>query len=560
MVRRIDLISIDDLSLIIHIFKHMLKGSILLHKVYPENYNSSYFIIDIRTTQAYLNGHVKDAINLKTYNEIRDFLLTQNDSIKPLLCCFASTRARDMAKKLSDEFDISYLDANLLELQSVVEFESINDEFILKINRTKEEIYRRYIEQKKAWIVAFSGGKDSTCVLQLMYEMICQLPKEDLNPTYAIVSNTLVEAPVVDKYLVELVDIINMDAKKKSLPFEVILVEPEQKEQFWVNLIGKGYPSPTRTFRWCTDRLKIRPTQRAVEKLVSKHKSAILMLGVRKSESSNRQRSIEKRELSEDGFNKHDFYPNTLIYSPIVDWTLEDVWGYLTLFNPAPWGESHMKLFSLYAKASVDECQFILDKNQSSCGGSRFGCWVCTLVNEDKSMQGFIKNGEEGLKPLNEFRDLIKDMREDRAWRSDFQKNGNFKPGPFTKEARMKILRALLNAELEYRIYNDEYLISDEQLKLIASCWNEEFDSEQMCLQIAKEFGRMENVKLTNHKILHEEIFEEGDFLNFSEVQKKLLKSIVKDVIHESNNANDDYYNIVKKYIDDATMKIKDEV
>ncbi|PIE74358.1 MAG: DNA phosphorothioation system sulfurtransferase DndC, partial [Deltaproteobacteria bacterium] len=328
-----------------HIFSIIPPERHILAKVHPQDINSSYFLIDIRDEASYSNKHIKTAINLQEQKQIEHFLRTHNKP-RPLLYCTTSTKAKNMALELSNEFDVSYIDASFASLSDFVEFEGTNLDLQAKIARTKQEILTKYQQHKKAWIIAFSGGKDSTCVLQLVYEMICSLPKNKLNPTYAIVSNTLVEAPVVEQYLLELIDTINQDAKKRGLDFHVILVEPNHDEQFWVNLIGKGYPSPTRTFRWCTDRLKIRPTQRAVEKIVAKHRSAILMLGVRKSESANRLKSIQKRTLSEDGFNKHDFYPNTLIYSPIVDWTLDDVWGYLTMSN-APWNKSHSRLFAL---------------------------------------------------------------------------------------------------------------------------------------------------------------------------------------------------------------------
>lgn len=124
----------------------------------------------------------------------------------------------------------------------------------------------------------------------------------------------------------------------RGLPFEIIVAHPLPQNEFWVNLIGKGYPSPTRIFRWCTERLKINPMKSIVKNIVEKHGSAIMTLGVRKSESINRRRSIEKRTVSEDGFSKHDDYENVLIYSPITEWLTEDVWSYLTTQNPPPWG------------------------------------------------------------------------------------------------------------------------------------------------------------------------------------------------------------------------------
>ena len=137
-----------------------------------------------------------------------------------------------------------------------------NDErFNNILKETRSQIIKIYKKYKRAYIVAFSGGKDSTCVLQLVYEMMLNLPKDELNPTYAILSDTLVEAPNVAIYFKNIVNSINSDAAKREIPFKIIIAKPSDQDEFWANLIGKGYPSPTRTFRWCTERLKINPNR-----------------------------------------------------------------------------------------------------------------------------------------------------------------------------------------------------------------------------------------------------------------------------------------------------------
>jgi len=465
----------------------------------------------------------------------------------------SSAKARKLAFQI-DQDNVHYLDANLLEAKQYgVEFVQTSSEFITKLNQTRDEIYRLYTKYRRAWVIAFSGGKDSTAVLQLFYEMIVKMPKSELNPTFAVLSDTLVEAPNVATYLRQIVKAINHDAKVREIPFEILIAKPEPKDEFWVNLIGKGYPSPTRTFRWCTERLKIAPTKKIMTKITAKHGSAILALGVRKSESQSRKRSIEKRILSEDGLNKHDDYANTLIFSPIKEWNIDDVWAYLTMQNPPPWGISHEYLFSLYTQASGDECQFIIDKNQSSCGGSRFGCWVCTLVDEDKSMQGFIKSGNDGLKPLNEFRNFIKAARADKSLRSDFRRNGSGDLGPFTKNARIQILRKLLKTEWQYKKGGGDELISENQLKKIALQWQKDFDGYQICTIIAKEYERMKNDKIKQSIIPNEDIIDSLEIEN-KDTAKELIIS-TNELINRGSKDSDVKENI-KKYIDALTEKI----
>lgn len=366
----------------------------------------------------------------------------------------------------------------------------------------------------RTFVVAYSGGKDSSVVLQLVYEALCLLPSDLRRKTYAIVSNTLVEPPHIEKYLKETIKSINKHSIENQIPFEVIEVIPSQKNQFWVNLIGKGYPSPTRTFRWCTDRLKISPTKKIIEDIAKKQGSVVLCLGVRKSESGARKRSIEKRILNEEGYSMHNDFANTLIYSPISDWTTDDVWAFL-LTNPPRWEKKYDELFELYTQASGDECQFITDLKQSSCGGSRFGCWVCTVVNEDKSMQGFINSGDKKLKPLNDFRNFIKDARENPKMRADYKRDGRAiykigKMGPFLSSARVEIFRKLLEAEKNFIKQGGSFLISDSQIEEIQKQWDKDFDFSSTAIKMAKEFKRMLDKEIdTTHKILHEEILEE---------------------------------------------------
>nr|WP_314218076.1 DNA phosphorothioation system sulfurtransferase DndC [uncultured Campylobacter sp.] len=506
-------------------------------------------IIDIRSRSAYLADHIANSVNLTTKDEILDFI-ERNPKAQYILCCFSSTRAQNLAKQIDNPL-VKFYDGNLIEAkESGVQFTSSDDRFIALLNDTRAQILARYKKYKRAWIVTFSGGKDSTCVLQLMYEMITKLPKDELNPTYAILSDTLVEAPNVAVYFKNIVKAINLDAKMRGLPFEIIVAHPSPQNEFWVNLIGKGYPSPTRIFRWCTERLKINPMKSIVKSIVEKHGSAIMTLGVRKSESMNRRRSIEKRTVSEDGFSKHDDYENVLIYSPITEWLTEDVWSYLTTQNPPPWGISHAKLFSLYSQASGDECQFIIDRSQSSCGGSRFGCWVCTLVNEDKSMQGFIKSGESSLAVLNEFRNFIKEARENRSMRCDFKKDGSFRPGPFTSSARKEILRRLLRAEAEFKACGGSELISDEQLGMIAKIWEKEFDSESSCITISKEFGRMQNIEILTP------ILEDVDLIDTTSKGGEAAKRIISEIVRKEGIKDNEIYEIIMKNIDDETAKL----
>ena len=70
--------------------------------------------------------------------------------------------------------------------------------------------------------------------------------------------------------------------------------------------------------------------------------------------------------------------------APLQDFTTEDVWNYLLKNKMNPWGTNNRDLLSMYQDANATECPLVVDTNTSSCGNSRFGCWVCTVVERDR--------------------------------------------------------------------------------------------------------------------------------------------------------------------------------
>ncbi|MDT9196341.1 DNA phosphorothioation system sulfurtransferase DndC, partial [Limnospira sp. PMC 1245.20] len=190
--------------------------------------------------------------------------------------------------------------------------------------------------------------------------------------------------PVVSAWVRNSIKIIKMAAKKQELPFNPHLLQPELTETFWVGLIGKGYPAPTGKFRWCTDRLKIQPSNRFIRDVIRKSGEAILVLGIRKAESKSRAIRMEQYEKKRvrAHLSPNMNLPNSLVYSPIEDWDNDEVWLYLMQWEN-PWGYSNKDLFTMYKGASADnECPLVVDTSTQTCGSSRFGCWVCTLVSQ----------------------------------------------------------------------------------------------------------------------------------------------------------------------------------
>lgn len=279
--------------------------------------------------------------------------------------------------------------------------------------------------QHYPWIIGFSGGKDSTLVAQAVLEAVLAIPPSARTREVHVVSNdTLVESPFVIAHMAKVQQQIEDASQNLGLPITVVTTKPEKEKTFWSLLIGKGYPSPNQTMRWCTDRLKIQPTSTYILNNVSKHGAAIVVLGVRKDESNSRRNSIDKfQNMENSNLTPHAELFGAYIYRPIVDLTLDDVWEILGQYPP-PWGGTHKDLIQLYRDAGGGECPVVLSKEEApGCGtsSSRFGCWTCTVVEKDRSLQGFIDVGNHHFKALVDFRDWIKEIRNKPEYRQYLQ-------------------------------------------------------------------------------------------------------------------------------------------
>jgi len=361
----------------------------------------------------------------------------------------------------------------------------MQDDIYIIWNDIVESIKQEYLseEQSYPWILGFSGGKDSTVVAHALFEALLSLPPSKRKREVHIVSNdTLVESPLVVAHLERSQDALRNAAQSWGLPITVATTRPPVDRTFWTLLIGKGYPSPNQTMRWCTDRLKIGPTSQYILERVSAQGAAIILLGVRSDESESRRNNINKwKNLHESNLQPHSELTGAFIYRPIVSMTTEDVWEVLGTFAP-PWGGSHAGLIQLYRNAEGGECPIVLSKAEApGCGtaSSRFGCWTCTVVEKDKSLQGFVDSGNHEYKPLIEFRDWLKEIRNNPEYRSverrnglvTFDASGKHIPGPFTIQARQMILDKLLETQ---KAFGGSPLISKEEIDLIKSTWAQE--------------------------------------------------------------------------------------
>jgi DNA sulfur modification protein DndC len=220
--------------------------------------------------------------------------------------------------------------------------------------RALDEAYLKY----KTFILAFSGGKDSTVASILFYRWV---KERGVRPLVVLIHNdTLSEIPEMEQWVRYFVDQFLEKARQLGLDVRLEYAAPHPTETWYWRVFVRGYPASTFSFRWCVDLLKIEPTARRLRR----YPNAVLVVGSRDEESAARSKSMAARFgscMSNASCLGAYITQNNDIpkVAPIRFWTLEEVWHFLrrqTDFDVSP-------LFRLYWFPLV-----------------RYGCWHCTLV------------------------------------------------------------------------------------------------------------------------------------------------------------------------------------
>lgn len=356
-----------------------------------------------------------------------------------------------------------------------------------RVENIIEELMDQYQEPdryNRPWIIGFSGGKDSTVLLTLVWLALSRLKELGISlkrQVYVVCNDTLVENPVIEEYVTAVLQYISGAAQKQQLPISVHTTTPELEDSFWCCVIGKGYPVPNNSFRFCTEKMKIKPTSTFITNQVAADGEAIVLIGTRRSESQQRAKSVSKHEIIGHRLSKHPLNPNTYTYAPIKELMLEEVWWIINTI-PSPWGFDNQILFKIYMDASADdyECPTVVtDDSHRTCGQSRFGCWICTVVKEDKSMSSLIKTGVAWMQPLLDFRNRLVENRNVSEFRSSTRRNGQLavdesghNMGNYTMEYRISLLKELLQIQKDTQDFRASIdLISTQELIAIQILW-----------------------------------------------------------------------------------------
>ena len=319
----------------------------------------------------------------------------------------------------------------------------------------------QYLADERPWYLGFSGGKDSTALFAAVY-LALQGQSAYRKPVILLYCDTGVEIPIIAEYVGTTLKKIASQAKRDGIPLEIRVLKPRLDDRFFVKVIGRGYPPPSNKFRWCTDRLRVGPVRREMQK--ASNAQSMMLLGTRWNESPERKRTLARFSTGGRYHFKQAGNAKTMIFAPLADISTKEVWEFLH----SKWIPKSLdieKLSLLYRSASGRGCTGRCEACEE-CKGGRFGCWTCTVIRKDRAVHNMVDDGHPELAPLLRFRNWMACLRESRfRWRR--RRNGAAGLGPLNMKTRRMILSRLQDVEAETKWK----LILPEEIRLIKKYW-----------------------------------------------------------------------------------------
>lgn len=408
--------------------------------------------------------------------------------------------------KLIEKSIITFLNEKIQSLN----IDGFTAAIILKQLNTYKELVYMYMYDDRPFSVAYSGGKDSTVTMDivlkslLLYKFIYNNNEVLSKKTYVIFSDTLLEMDPVIEGILNSINQIEIFGQKHQLNLDVRRVSPITKNTLFSLLIGKGYMVPRTDNRYCTDRMKILPQKKVIVSILNETKKGFIAItGQRRDESIDREKRM--KQLTVDGsFKKHE-YKDCNLYAPLEHWNSNEIWTHI-YNHKLSWVDANT-LGRVYAEAANDgdECHSLFEGFETGstpgCGKSaRYGCWVCTLFDKDKTLNNLGEHYDY-LKVMEDFRNWLVQFRQ-ASWDDNrdifihgkhkmklYDRNNHRKgmkiPGGYNLHFRKQILTRLLETERKVISQRGKPLISDEELAYIQECWVEDGDLEMSVKQIA---------------------------------------------------------------------------
>jgi len=351
------------------------------------------------------------------------------------------------------------LPANLVQLEVPLPTETsaeTSQRLEMRIWEAEEALKRIFTKGFQRWIITYSGGKDSTAAVCLAFQLAKRgeiaPPKVDV-----VYADTRMEIPLLRAQAFRFLSALRKRATDSGLPFRCHVRTPDVRSSFWFLLLGKGYPPPHQRFRWCTRRLKIEPMRDLVS-MAGKSQKTCVITGVRFNESENRDRALAlacKRggECGQGMWYWERKRLNVAYLAPIVNWRDCDVWDFLLLYM-AKEGWPTKTLYDLYQTGR----------------DLRFGCWMCTVVRQDRTMNSLVNASNNAfLEPLIWFRNHVIEATSTTLNPQSRLRRPDGALGRLTLETRKTLYSELLQVQKKVRMQ----LITADERNAITRFWRE---------------------------------------------------------------------------------------
>ncbi|MFC3602278.1 phosphoadenosine phosphosulfate reductase family protein [Deinococcus soli (ex Cha et al. 2016)] len=293
------------------------------------------------------------------------------------------------------------------------------------------------------WIVAFSGGKDSSATATAVSWLIKTGQVKAPKTLTALFTDTRMELPPLHASAMRLLDALKADG------WDTHVVFPEMDKRFWVYMLGRGVPPPQNgNFRWCTRQMKLEAMQAVQAQILARYGRALLLTGVRVGESAARDQRIalscskDGAECGQGWFQQENDAPGLDKLAPLLHWRVCNVWDWLT---GQEYGVQHGYPTQFVAESyGGDEAAEI---------NARTGCVACPLASRDTALETVVQLPQwQHLTPLLRLRDMWREMREPQyrhRKRGERKKDGSLlskgdRMGPLTLDARRLFLARVL--------------------------------------------------------------------------------------------------------------------
>lgn len=326
--------------------------------------------------------------------------------------------------------------------------------------------------------VAWSGGKDSTIMLYLVLEVarerrLAGLPLTKILVTHA---STQVDNPAYEQVTTSELALIRIYAAVHDLPLRVDVAVPALNDTWAVRIIsGRALPTfANSASRDCSVVLKLLPQQRqrkAAMKELGLVGTPVVMVGTRFDESDSRRSRMMLRGESDSAIwvqkvrnDLGKLVKEELRLSPICFFSQEDVWVILAELQTGK-RKSYTNaeaIWEAYRDGGNTSCAVVSDDvmkaNAKACG-ARFGCWSCTAVGRDKSLEAMIESDEKYayMRGLNRLQRFMVDTQYDMSRRHwigrSIQKDGYLAVGPdaYSPAMQRDMLRFALTLDRDER-------------------------------------------------------------------------------------------------------------